>query len=582
MNIFRPIFFITIITICCYEILSAQNFWQLTSPLSTSIGIKPLITNSEGHIFAGTGGGASGIEGNGVFRSTDNGNTWTQSGLSDLYIWSLAINNDGHIFAGTMNQGVWRSTTNGDSWTQINDGFDNLNKTINSLAINSFGHIYAGSVNSIYRSTNNGNSWTAINSPNYNGFYPLLIKPNDEIIVGAGGSRLFRSTNNGQNWMEITIANAQIGAIIVNELGHLFVGNLSGIYRSVDNGNNWTQINNGISVGSFIAVNDFSINSLGTLYVGLGGGFSGSTSKGVFYSTNNGDNWFALNDGQTNNAIRSLTVDDDDFLYAGNTEGQIYRSINPSNTNSLSKTLAALSIPVSNIQSAVSTITFSPPGKAGHKAVQQNISSIQLKLNEVLHTRTGDLTFTLEHLGISQTIVFEVGADGQNFISTILSDDNTIPVANGTAPFTGYYSPSNSLSVFNGLDPYGDWTLTITDGYAGNDGVLNSWSLIINLDGTTYIEEGNDLNLNSYSLYQNYPNPFNPTTSIQYQVSGISQVSLKIYDLLGREVATLVNEQKPAGTYEVTFDASGLSSGVYYYKIAAGDYSETKKMVLLR
>jgi hypothetical protein len=85
-----------------------------------------------------------------------------------------------------------------------------------------------------------------------------------------------------------------------------------------------------------------------------------------------------------------------------------------------------------------------------------------------------------------------------------------------------------------------------------------------------------------FGLEQNYPNPFNPSTSIQYQVSSISQVSLKVYDLLGREVAELVNEEKPAGTYEVTFDASGLSSGVYYYQIKTDSYLETKKMLLIR
>lgn len=581
MNHFHLVLFLVSISFCYAEILSAQNFWQLTNPIPTTLGIKPLITNSDGNLFAGTGG-------NGVFRSTDNGNNWTQSGLSDLSIWSLAINSSGHIFAGTMNQGVFRSTTNGSSWTQINDGFDNLDNTVNSLAINSFGHIYAGSVNSIYRSTNNGNSWTAINSPNYNGFYPLVINSNNEIVVGAG-SRLFRSTNNGQNWTEITTANAQLGAATFNELGHLFVGNLSGIYRSTDNGDSWTQINNGINVGSFIAVNDFSFNSVGTLYVGLGGGFSGSTSKGVFYSTNNGDNWFELNDGLINNALRSLTVDINDFLYAGNTEGQVYKSINPTTANSINKTLTDLNIPISNIQPAISTINFSPPGKSANKSVQQNISSVQIKINEVLHTRTGDLTFTLEHLGVSQTIVLEAGADGQNFISTILGDDNTIPIANGIAPFTGYYVPSNSLSVFNGLDPYGDWTLTITDGYAGNDGILNSWSLIINLDRTTDIEQENELTLNRYSLSQNYPNPFNPTTKIRYTIpstplsfgEGLG-VRLVIYDLLGKEIATLVNEEKPAGTYEVTFDASGLSSGVYYYQMKTENYLETKKMLLLR
>jgi photosystem II stability/assembly factor-like uncharacterized protein len=580
MGYFHFVLFSLIIALFHIENISPQSFWQITGPLSTTLGIKPLVDNNDGYIFAGTGGGTSGIEGNGVFRSTDNGNTWTQSGLAGLFIWDLAINSSGHIFAGTMNQGVWRSTNNGDSWTQINDGFNSLNNTVNSLSVNSFGHIYAGSVNSIYRSTNNGNSWTAINSPNYNGFYPLVINSNNDIVVGAG-SRLFRSTNNGQNWAEITLANAQTSSVAFNELGHLFVGNLLGIYRSTNNGDNWTQINNGINVGSFIAVNDFSINSVGTIYVGLGGGFSG-TSKGVFYSTNNGDNWFELNDGLINNTLRSLTIDQDDYLYAGNTEGQVYKTTNPSIANILSKTLTDLNISVSNIQSAVSTINFSPPGKPNNKSAQENISSIQIKLNEVLHTRTGDLTFTLEHLGVSQTIVFEVGIDGQDFISTILSDDNTIPIANGTAPFTGYYVPSNSLNVFNGLDPYGDWTLTIIDGYAGNDGTLNGWSLQITLDSPTDVEEEDNLTLDDFALYQNYPNPFNPSTRIKYQVSSISQVSLKIFDLLGREAATLVDEEKPAGTYEVTFDASGLASGIYFYSIKARGFVETKKMILLR
>ncbi len=95
-----------------------------------------------------------------------------------------------------------------------------------------------------------------------------------------------------------------------------------------------------------------------------------------------------------------------------------------------------------------------------------------------------------------------------------------------------------------------------------------------------------------FGLEQNYPNPFNPSTIIRYQVSSISQVSLKVYDLLGREIATLANEQKPAGIYEVTIDASGLSSGVsarggyasgiYFYRLQAGSFVQTKKMILLR
>ena len=86
----------------------------------------------------------------------------------------------------------------------------------------------------------------------------------------------------------------------------------------------------------------------------------------------------------------------------------------------------------------------------------------------------------------------------------------------------------------------------------------------------------------TFFLNQNYPNPFNPSTSIQYQIAGISQVTLKVYDVLGNEVATLVNEAKPAGSYEVNFNASKLSSGIYFYKLQAGTFLKTKKMILMK
>ena len=86
----------------------------------------------------------------------------------------------------------------------------------------------------------------------------------------------------------------------------------------------------------------------------------------------------------------------------------------------------------------------------------------------------------------------------------------------------------------------------------------------------------------TYKLEQNYPNPFNPTTKINYSVPQLSVVTLKIFDVLGNEVTTLVNEEKPAGNYEVVFDGNNLPSGVYFYRMQAGNFTETKKFVLLK
>lgn len=87
---------------------------------------------------------------------------------------------------------------------------------------------------------------------------------------------------------------------------------------------------------------------------------------------------------------------------------------------------------------------------------------------------------------------------------------------------------------------------------------------------------------NNFLLSQNYPNPFNPNTNINYSISQTSFVTLKVYDLLGKEVAILVNEVKPIGNYETEFDGSNLSSGVYFYRMQAGSFSDTKKFILLR
>jgi hypothetical protein len=89
-------------------------------------------------------------------------------------------------------------------------------------------------------------------------------------------------------------------------------------------------------------------------------------------------------------------------------------------------------------------------------------------------------------------------------------------------------------------------------------------------------------NVFTFNLAQNYPNPFNPTTKISYTIPERNNVSLKIYDMLGREVATLVNTTKEAGNYEVNFNASNLASGLYIYKIQAGSFTQSKKMLLLK
>jgi hypothetical protein len=107
------------------------------------------------------------------------------------------------------------------------------------------------------------------------------------------------------------------------------------------------------------------------------------------------------------------------------------------------------------------------------------------------------------------------------------------------------------------------------------------WEFKVLVSSTSGVDQG-ELITKEFGLDQNYPNPFNPTTVIRYQLSANSQVALKVYDVLGKEIETLVNERQRAGNYSVNLDAGKLSSGVYYYRLQAEQVVETKMMVLMK
>lgn len=116
--------------------------------------------------------------------------------------------------------------------------------------------------------------------------------------------------------------------------------------------------------------------------------------------------------------------------------------------------------------------------------------------------------------------------------------------------------------------------------YADGTSLINFSDAIINLTGLRKPIAVNGLAGKTFALNQNYPNPFNPTTNIEYSIPDKGFVTLKVYDITGKVVSTLVNKDQDAGSYIVTWNASALSSGVYFYKLVAGTYTETKKMVL--
>jgi probable HAF family extracellular repeat protein len=146
-----------------------------------------------------------------------------------------------------------------------------------------------------------------------------------------------------------------------------------------------------------------------------------------------------------------------------------------------------------------------------------------------------------------------------------------------TQVYSNLLSPGSDLYTALGISSDGQYIV----GYGLNGATGQNEGYLLALSGTSPVDE-TQINPENFKLDQNFPNPFNPSTSIGYRISDRGFVSLKVYDILGNEVATLVNEEKSKGSYEANFDASRLSSGIYFYKLQAGSFVATKKMILIK
>ncbi|MCB0724009.1 MAG: T9SS type A sorting domain-containing protein [Ignavibacteriae bacterium] len=224
--------------------------------------------------------------------------------------------------------------------------------------------------------------------------------------------------------------------------------------------------------------------------------------------------------------------------------------------------------------------------------------NLNIVLDTVYHSWVGDLTMILYHEGLADTLMLNpgnafgssFGSSGDNFIGTQIADDGTIRMDSITALMAPCTSPPkfrpgtkfgmDSLSKFLNTDINGDWVLFIRDGFGGDTGVLEAWHLCIEdlSTGITGYEQENK----QFYLAQNYPNPFNPETTIEYHIPKPGTVSIKIYDITGREIAVLENSFKNTGTYKVIFDGSSLSSGIYFYTLQTENLTSVKKMILLK
>lgn len=357
-----------------------------------------------------------------------------------------------------------------------------------------------------------------------------LAYSGNNIFAGTVGSEVYLSMNNGTSWSKTAFPTRKDrGVTVLAAKGnYIFAGSASshgGVWFSIDNGTSWTQ-------GSFNgAVFSLAVNEN---YI-----FLGTLIAGVYLSTNNGQNWSQTS--LDNRDVFSLAANGND-LFAGTQYG-VYKS--PNNGTTWNQT---------SLNS----------GSVYSLAVNGNYVFAGTDAGVYISANNGT-TWNLSILKNSGP-VYSLAVNGNNiFAGTSVSNNNG----------------ANWTQRNEGLENYLVYALCILNNYifAGANACVFRRPLSELITGVQPISSEIPV---GFSLSQNYPNPFNPTTKIRFAFPKSSFAKLVIYDALGREMETVVNEQLDAGTYEADWNASNYPSGVYYYKLIAGNYIETRKMILVK
>ena len=354
-------------------------------------------------------------------------------------------------------------------------------------------------------------------------------------VGGANNQTIFATTNGGANWILTSTVNSYSSAAYVSQNTFFAAGNI--LAKSTDGGFNWTAVLTG-SIGTLYSVQFTSPDT----------GFVLSDNGNLFKTVNGGLNWIAYP-----TSISAPT----DMHFANSLTGFICRNIG---------------------QPFMTT-----NGGLNWSVMNTGISAQLLRIH-FINANTG-------FIGSDNNICKTTNA-GVNWIITPLSSLNSFRGIYFKNQMTGYAGGPNT--VYKTTNSGTNWfqlQMPMTDDFTAFSFPSNDTGYVSTVSGYVHktITGGvSFININpgivpeNYSLMQNFPNPFNPVTNIQFQVASSKFIKLVVYDLFGREVKTLVNEYKQAGTYQVNFNAEGLSSGIYFYKMTAGDFSETKKLVLIK
>lgn len=532
-----------------------------------------------------------------VLKTTNSGTNWfinysyisPTSNLNEFYKIKFTDNNTGYIT--TKKDTIFKTTNEGMNWFKFVIGGKNNNMSHRSVFFidNNTGFVTSNS-NFINKTTNGGIDWTY---RYFNTSFGVSIgavyfsSSNTGIIVGDNG-RIFRTSNAGDNW----IANALVNANRFNDI--TFTGNNTGfivganrtILKSTDKGSTW----NNLIIDSNLNYNFKQIEFLNNET-----GYLSSSDLHLLKTTNSGSNWNLIFSDSISQELLNIYFPTVSNGYLIDNYGIIYSTTN------------------AGLSWSNNANPFLLTGTSGYfidsntvYAADNIFPSIYKTTNRGLDWTTvyqSTLNFIKDFYFLNNDKGFAVGTGG-TIVMTIDQGNNWSVINSGITTdllsvtfvdsLKGFISGKNGkllktsdggLNWYSQISNTGNnlnkiyFTSKDTGYVVGDNGVIIK---TITSGELTKIFYKNESILSNFILKQNYPNPFNPITIINYQLTMFSDVKLKVFDVLGNEVATLVNKKQNAGSYSVTFDGTNLSSGIYFYRLIAGSYIDTKKLLLIR